>query len=149
VFDGAEWRTYHMHNSELVDNEIYAIAVGGVGPPLPEWIDKPTGSLSGRIVNGEENVVNARVEACTEFIGMIFFGPTPCSDNPLHQETTTGEDGSFLFAELPVGRYSIAFQTPDGKWMYLTGSFGVGNKSVLVEPGKEIRMEVIDISKKE
>ena len=149
VFDGKDWKTYHMHNSDLTDNEIYEVAVGGQGPTLPEWIEKDTGSLTGKIVSGEEGVSNTRVEVCTEYIGMIISGPTPCSDNPLRQETTTGPDGAFLFAELPVGRYSIALQTSEGQWMYLTEGFGIGNQDVLVESGKETNIHYIDISKKD
>jgi len=145
VFDGQNWQTYNMHNSDLTDNDVYSIAAGGQGPPLPEWLDKGTGSLKGTLVRGEEPVVDARIEACTEFIGMFFSGDTPCADNPLRQETKTGADGSFVFAELPVGRYSIAFQTPDG-WMYLTGSFGIGNQDILVKAGEETNLNVIDVS---
>jgi hypothetical protein len=146
VFDGKDWKNYHMHNSDLTDNEVYAVAVGGQGPSLPEWTDKGMGSLTGKIVRGEEGVSNARIEVCTEYIGMIFSGPTPCSDNPLRQETTTGPDGAFLFAELPVGRYSIALQTPEGQWMYLTEGFHIGNQDLLVESGQETNLHYIDIS---
>jgi len=67
-------------------------------------------------------------------------------NNPLRQETTTGPDGTFLFAELPVGRYSIALQTSEGKWMYLTQGFNIGNQNLLVESGKETNLHYIDIS---
>jgi hypothetical protein len=149
IFDGKDWKSYHMHNSDLTDNEVFAVAVGGQGPPLPKWIEKSPGSLAGKIVRGEAGVSNARIEVCTEYIGMIFSGPTPCSDNPLRQETTTGPDGAFLFGELPVGRYSIALQTPEGQWMYLTKGFHIGNQDLLVESGQETNIHYIDISKQD
>ena len=146
IYDGEKWHTYHMHTAGLLDNDIYAVAVHGNGPDLPGHLDKPTGSLSGTILDGDEPVSGVRVEACSEYIGMIFSGPTPCADNPLRQIVTTDSEGHFIFTELPVGRYGITFEKPEGGWMRLTGSFGIGDKMVLVKENEETSLHVIDIS---
>jgi hypothetical protein len=147
VFDGQGWQVYHMHTSDLLDDEIYVLAVSGNGPALPSPMQKATGSLSGRIMKGPEPVRGVQVEACSELIGMMFSGPSPCSDNPFSRIVVTGDDGRFTFADLPVGRYGIAFQTQEGKWMRLTGSFGLGDKESLVNEGQQTELGEIDISR--
>ena len=86
------------------------------------------------------------MEACTEFIGMIFSGSSPCADNPLRAEVKTDGNGSFNFTGLPIGRYSIAFQSGDGKWMRLTGSFGIGDRDVLVTEGANFDLGEINVT---
>ena len=146
VLDGENWQAYHMFDSGLADDEIYALAVGGDGPALPVHTQKATGSLSGRIVRAGQPVHGSKVEACSEFIGMMFSGATPCADNPLSRIVTTDDDGRFVFTDLPVGRYGITFQSPEGKWMRLSGSFGIGDKKLLVSEGQETHLGDIDIS---
>ncbi|HEY43982.1 MAG TPA: hypothetical protein G4O11_08385 [Anaerolineae bacterium] len=146
IYNGEHWYIYHMHTAGLLDNDSYAVAVHGNGPTLPDPMVKPTGSLSGTILDGDEPVDGVKVEACSEYIGMIFTGPTPCADNPLRQIVTTDSEGHFIFPELPVGRYGIAFEKPEGGWMRLTGSFGIGDKMVLVKENEESSLHVIDIS---
>lgn len=145
VFDGQIWQVYHMHTSDLADNDVCALAVGGNGPALPELVEKPAGALSGKIVRGAEPVAGVALEACAEFIGPLFSGPSPCAGMALSAAAVTGEDGTFRFADLPAGRYGLAFQ-PDGEnWARLTATFGVGDKKVAVLAGEETTLGEIDI----
>jgi hypothetical protein len=146
VFDGETWQSYQMGNSDLADNDVYALAVSGDGPPLPQPVEEPTGTLAGTIVRGSEPVAGASVEACAEFIGMVFSGPSPCADMAFHAAAATGDDGTFRFTELPEGRYGLAFQAGEEGWARLTGRFGIGDKKVTVRAGQETELGTIDIS---
>jgi hypothetical protein len=146
VFDGGGWQSYQMGNSDLADNDVYALAVAGNGPPLLVPVEEPAGSLAGTIVRGSDSVAGASVEACAEFIGMVFSGPSPCADMAFHAAAVTGDDGTFRFAELPEGRYGLALQAGDEGWGRLTGRFGIGDKKVTVLAGQETDLGEIDIS---
>ena len=145
VFDGNMWTAYHMHNSDLTDNEVTVVAVAGNGPTLPGWYDKDKGKLSGQLIKDGNPLKDVTVEACTEFIGMIFTGSSPCADNPLRAEVKTDSQGFFTFTELPVGRYSLAFRLDDGNWMRLTNSFKIGDKEILVTEGGTTDTGKIDV----
>lgn len=147
VLDGKTWHTYHMHTSGLGDNEIFTIAVAGQGPDLPPPFERAPGSLSGVLVQGTEPLRAAKVEACAEFIGMTFSGPSPCADMAFSAKAVTGDDGAFRFESLPVGRYGLAFQNAEGKWIRLSESFGLGDKQQLVNEGAETAVGTLDVSK--
>jgi hypothetical protein len=146
VFDGETWHVFHAHNSGLRNNEITSVIVGGDGPQLPPLIEKPTGSLSGRIVKGGAPIANAPIEICVEYIGYFYDGPTPCSDQPFSRATTTDEQGHFTFEDLPAGNYVITIQS-DGEWTQLTDSMGLGSEKVDVLPGEENDVGDLDITK--
>jgi len=146
VFDGQEWAAYHMHTSDLASNDIYALAVAGNGPPLPPLVEKGTGSIAGTIMDGDMPVSDASVEACVEIIGSFYSSDTPCGDMPFARSATTDVEGNFVLDALPVGRYGIAFQGADGKWIRLTGRYGIGDEKVAVQAGKTSDVGEIDIS---
>lgn len=149
VFDGDTWQAYHMHDSGLLDNEVYAVAVSGSGPTLPALVEKAPGSLSGAAVSGSQPVAGTTVELCTETIGFVVSGSSPCYDHPFSQQVTTGQDGGFSFADVPAGRYGLVIQGAAGDWIRLSDSVAVGDRKLLVEAGKETDLGEIDIAQTE
>ncbi len=147
MFDGKDWTAFHMSDSNLVDNTIDALAVVGKGPKLPAPLTKKTGSLKGQIKSGAKPAAGAVVELCSESVGFLYTGDSPCADNPFTKQATVSADGSFSFTDLPVGRYGITVQNPkDKKWIRLTGEFGGDSKTEILE-GNATDVGDIDISK--
>ncbi len=146
VLEGKKWTLYHMSDSEIRDNEVYSIGVAARGPTLPELVEKDPGTLTGRVVESGDPKASLKVEACVEFVGMMFSGDTPCADQAFHKLTTTNDDGVFAFTKLPVGRYAITVRGPDGKWLRLTDQFRIGDKEVLVQPGETTDLGDLDIA---
>jgi ligand-binding sensor domain-containing protein len=147
VFDGKDWTTFLMSNSNLLDNKVYALAVAGNGPKLPAPLTKKTGSLKGQVKLGTSPAAGAVVELCTETIGFLYTGDSPCADHPFTKQTKVGDDGTFTFTDLPVGRYGITIQRPDDKkWIRITDSFSGDSKVDITEEGNT-DFGSIDISK--
>jgi ligand-binding sensor domain-containing protein len=146
VLDGKKWTVYHMSDSEIRDNEVYSIAVAERGPTLPALAEKDPGTLTGRVVESGDPKSGLKVEACVEFVGMLYSGATPCADQAFHKLTTTNDDGVFAFPKLPVGRYAITVRGADGKWLRLTDQFRIGDKEVLVQPGETNDLGDLDIA---
>lgn len=141
VLDGDQWFVYQMSNSDLADNNVQFISTLGTVTELPAAQDKEPGSVVGVIEMGREPVADAQVELCTESLGGVFYGLTPCEDQPGHLITTTDENGEFVFENVPVGRYDISIGGPDG-WIYFVGV----DTKVIVEAGEETDLADIDIS---
>lgn len=135
------WSTYQMSNSDLLDNNVQHITVIGDGPALPEFQEKANGSIIGVLEDGRDAAPNLQVELCTESLGGVFYGNTPCEGQPGSMLTTTNENGEFSFDDVPVGRYDISIETPTG-WIYF---IGVDTK-VAVEEGQVTDLDDIDIS---
>lgn len=147
IIDGESWQTYRMDNSGLSDQDIRSIAVAGVGPTLPEPEIKEPGSISGRLVYDDGSpVANAVIEICVEAMGSIYYGDTPCSDQPFMLGGMTDADGNFTISGVPVGFYILTVQTPTG-WAQLVGFTGVFSERVLVEPGKNSDVEEITVDR--
>lgn len=119
VLDGDVWTNYLQSNAGLLDNEVRFVAPVGV-PALPAALEKAPGTVTGTVVLGRDPVPNARVELCTETVGGTFYEDTPCADYPNSLMTTTDAEGNFTFENVPVGRYDITVEAPDG-WVYFTG----------------------------
>jgi hypothetical protein len=141
--------TYHMHTSDLRDDQVEQVFVMGDGPPLPELAQEEPGGLKGRITLNGQPLVKARVEVCMVDLGMFFSGATPCTGKPGLQKTTTDENGEFRFEELPEGYYSVTFRTPDGKWKVYSGALAIGAKPVLVSSGGLRVLDELDIKQDE
>jgi len=126
VLDGQGWTAYHMHSSDLLDNQVNSLFVTGLGPPLPEPVDRRYGAIVGQ---GESN---RRVEACAEIPDMLYFylEETPCQNQPFVRGTITDEEGRFTIAGLPVGRYYVTWQVDEDTWSVL-------DERVLVESGQQ------------
>jgi hypothetical protein len=136
-----------MSNSPLLDDEIYSLAVAGAGPKLPARQEKSPGILTGRIVKNSDPLAGRSVQACVEFVGMIFTGKTPCDDQAFFRTVKTGSDGTFTFAGLPVSKYALTFQNADGKWLRLTDGYEIGDKETTVSENGTTDFGDLDIAK--
>jgi hypothetical protein len=145
VLDQRGWTTYHMHTSELLDNDIDDVIVLGDGPPLAEPVEKMPGKLRGHVLQSGVGVADVRVDACVEYVGMMFSGSTPCSGQPFTATTTTDDEGFFTFDDLPTGYYYVTLRTPEGKWKVLSSTLAIGGTDVLVSAGGVTTLEDMEI----
>jgi hypothetical protein len=141
VLDGDQWSVYQMGNSDLLDNNIQQLSLIGDGPALPATVEKQPGSITGVLVNGRDPQPNLQVELCTSSVGGVFYGATPCEGQTGQMLTTTNDKGEFTFEGVPVGRYDLTFETPDG-WIYFIGA----DSKVEVTEGAQNDLAFIDIS---
>ena len=146
VLAGSTWTVFHMSDSTIPDDEISAIAVAGKGPVLPARVSKQPGSVTGVIVKAGAAQSAVPVEICVGYLGMFYWGTTPCSGQPFHLSAKTGANGRFTFAKVPVGWYSITFRPPGGKWTTLSSSLGIGSSQKLVSEGEETDLGTIDLA---
>ncbi|MDM8526982.1 protein kinase [Anaerolineales bacterium HSG24] len=152
VLDGEIWQNYFMYNADMVDNEINALAVSGAGPQMPPPQEKPTGSLTGRILRLEEKtpIASAPVELCVRRISSSFDGPTPCAEQPFVHKTQTNADGYFTISDLPPGHYRVVVQVPGEKWYMLTkkedGYSFSSDERLTIQAGEETRLERLFIT---
>ena len=142
VFDGEAWSVYQMGNSDILDNNVQQLTVTGEGPALPETTDKQTGSIIGVLVNGRDPAPDLQVELCTASVGGVFYGSTPCEGQSGQMLVTTNDKGEFTFENVPIGRYDMTFETPNG-WVYFIGA----DTKVEVTEGQQNDLAFIDISK--
>jgi hypothetical protein len=143
VFDGKTWTVYLMSNSDLLDNAIGTIILNGNGPKLPALADKKPGSITGLITSGKSPVAGATFQLCTESVGGIFTGSTPCGDNPYTQSVKTDDKGVYTLDNVPVGRYEFVVQGTDKKWIEFNGI----DSKIEVKSGESTEMPTLDISK--
>jgi hypothetical protein len=147
VFDGANWQTFLMSNSDLSDNDIAFTVVTNDGPSLPALEEKAAASLAGKLEDANHApLADMRVEICVETIGMTFSGDTPCSDQPFFLSTTTDADGGFSFEDVPAGYYVIVAETDTG-WAQLTDQFGIGSERTLVPAGEQVDVGTLTVEK--
>ncbi|MFN8432744.1 MAG: hypothetical protein U0V18_01925 [Anaerolineales bacterium] len=137
VFDGSNWQTLRMDNSDLGDNYVKFVVATKDGPTLPELADKAKSGLTGSL-NDTSNtpMPNMRVEICVEPLTSSFDGETPCSDQPFFLRTQTDANGVFTFTDVPAGYYVIVAETGDGSWAQLTDEFGIGSERTLLPAGQ-------------
>ncbi len=141
------WQVYHVHDSDIPANEVSSLGVVGNGPMLPALMTKKPGGLTGRLLRSGVGQAGLSVEICVEYVGMMYSGSTPCSNQPFHQATTTGADGRFRFSGLNAGDYVITFQDTNGKWLVLSTQWGLGSSSQEVRPGKTTNVGDLDLAK--
>lgn len=142
ILDGETWSSYTMGNSDLLDNGVHFLGVLGAGvTALPATVEKAPGSVIGSIELGRDPVADAQVELCAGTVGSIFYGDTPCAEIPGSLVTTTDENGEFTFESVPVGRYNLTINGPDG-WIYFIGA----DSDVEVISGEQTDLADIDIS---
>ena len=145
VFDGTEWQTYLMQNSGLADNDVEFVVTTKDGPALPALDEKETGTLSGALEAADGTpLAGTTVEICVETLASTFSGDTPCSDQPFFLSTTTDENGSFTFENVPTGYYVIVADTGD-TWAQLTDQFGISSERTLIEDGEDYDIGTLTI----
>lgn len=97
---------------ELVGN-VKSIAVVGQGPALPAPGVVHKGGVTGKLLMDGTAIANAKVELCPQ--PALFTTSTPCADSNTKFAGTSGADGTFTFADVPLGNYGVAVEI-DGKW---------------------------------
>jgi hypothetical protein len=97
---------------ELVGN-VKSIAVVGLGPTLPTPGAVHKGGVTGKLLMDGTAIANAKVELCPQ--PALFTTSTPCADSATKFSGTSGADGTFTFADVPLGNYGVAVEI-DGKW---------------------------------
>lgn len=136
VFDGASWTAFYMHTADLVENDLHNLALVSGGPDLPALSKKDPGILNARVLDPSGlPIANAPVEICVLTLGPMYYGETPCSDQPFVMKSQTDADGNFSITDLPPGYYSITIYA-DGGWSQLVGQFGSFSERVLIRSGQ-------------
>lgn len=136
VFDGASWTVFHMHTADLVENDLHNLALVSGGPDLPAPMEKTPGILNARVLDASGlPIANAPVEICVLTLGPMYYGETPCSDQPFIIKGQTDADGNFSIADLPAGYYIITIYA-NGGWSQLVGQFGSFSERVLIRAGQ-------------
>ncbi|MBM3623216.1 MAG: hypothetical protein FJX20_21245 [Alphaproteobacteria bacterium] len=148
---GKFWR---MANSDVPFDDMRTLVMAGKGPAsLPATQDKPTGGIKGRF-EGEENtgLPDVRVEFCNVRLSRFTTfkkNDTPCSTQaPLTITTRTARDGTFSVDKVPPGDYSITVEREAGKWVLVTGNFGVTAEFARVASGKVTSIPTVTVKAK-
>lgn len=145
------WR---MANSDVPFDDMRTLVMAGKGPgSLPMMQDKPTGGIKGKLEGeGNAGLADARVEFCNVRLSRFTTfksGDTPCSTQaPLTFTTRTGKDGTFNVEKVPPGDYSVTVEREAGKWVLITGSFGITAEFVRVASGKVTSLPTITMKAK-
>jgi hypothetical protein len=147
AFDGTNWQTFLMSNSDLGDNDIEFVVTTNDGPvrvPAPE--EKARGSLTGKLETADGTpLADIKVEICVETLASTFSGDTPCSDQPFFLSTKTNADGVFLIEDVPAGYYVIVAETGAGNWAQLTDQFGITSERTLIQAGEKHDIETLKL----
>jgi len=146
VLSGSRWTTYRMETAGTPANDAHVIAVMGRGPSLPAKMVKAKGTLSGRLVLNGVGQAGLIVEVCSEFVGSMFFGKSPCADQVFHKLSSTGSDGRFSVT-LPTGKYGLTYKGKNGKWVRLTDGYKIGSREMLVPAGGNFDLGDLDLAK--
>ncbi len=119
----AKWRSGSV--PELA-GKVKGMLVVGAGPDLPEVGEVKTAGLKGVVLVDGAELAKAPVEICPEPGSLI--KASPCEDSPVKFSGTTGDDGSFEFADVPLGAYGVAVKVED-KWkITFSGAYGAKMK---------------------
>jgi hypothetical protein len=118
-----EWKTGSI--PELA-GKIEGLLVVGAGPQLPEVGEVQKGTLQGKILIDNAPLAESDIEMCPE--PATFIEKSPCEASPVKFSGKTGPDGSFRFADAPLGAYGIAVRI-GAKWKTtLAGQYGAEMK---------------------
>jgi hypothetical protein len=112
-----------------ITGKVTAIAVLGAGPSLPTIGAASTGTVIGKVLTKGQAVANATIELCD--MPLTMFEKTPCGSATTARTATTGADGTFSVADVPIGSYGFAVKTA-GKWLIMIG----GNCCTEMQAGK-------------
>jgi ligand-binding sensor domain-containing protein len=148
VFDGVNWQTFLMSNSDLGDNDVRFVVINKDGPTLPAVAEKAKGSIKGKLENADGTpLADARLEVCVETLASTFTGDTPCSDQPFVLSTKTDAKGAFNIADVPAGYYVIVAETAPDKWAQLTDEFGITSERTFIQAGEEHDFKTLTVEK--
>ncbi len=130
---GGRWQVALPSNSAMADSNVALLLVQGQ-PALPALASTPrTASISGRVVEGQQPLAGTSVELCSEQL-FIAFDETPCAGKGYSQLATTDAQGTYRFADVPLGSYVVNVRRADGSWMIdVTGTLNVA----VLEEGRE------------
>lgn len=119
VYDGSRWTAYHTYTSGLYSNDAVFLYVLGDGPQLPAPVTKEPGSIHGRLMNPDASTdTTLQAELCPQVdLSTYFLGASPCAREPFHPLTPLEADGSFVFTDVPVGKYFLMVQADEKNWM--------------------------------
>jgi hypothetical protein len=101
-----------------ITGKVTAIAVLGAGPSLPTIGSASTGTVVGKVLMKGQPVAGAAIEMCD--MPLTMFEKTPCDSGITTHTATTGADGTFSVAAVPIGSYGFAVKTA-GKWLIMIG----------------------------
>lgn len=146
ILSGVRWTTYRMETAGIPANDAHVIAVMGRGPSLPTKMVKAKGTLTGRLVLNGVGQGGLTVEVCSQFVGSMFFGTSPCAGQVFHKLTVTASDGRFSVA-LPTGKYGLTYKGRNGKWVRLTDGYNIGSRVMLVPEGGSFDIGDLDLAK--
>jgi hypothetical protein len=138
---GDAWKVALPATSGINDSDIVAIAVQGA-PTMPDAAATPkTATITGRVVESNEPLVNSEVELCSErpSNNNRNLGDTPCAGVGYSQVVTTDDQGMYRIENVPLGTYELAsVRRRDGQWVVFIG----GSKILALEEGKEVTHDV-------
>jgi sugar lactone lactonase YvrE len=117
--DGKLLQQWEPGTVQGIAGKVTAAAVIGAGPELPSTGPVATGTVTGKVLQKGKALAGAKIELCAS--PSMMFKKTPCDDASLTRTATTGADGMFSLANVPVGSFGFAVK-PAGQWMIMLGS---------------------------
>ena len=111
-------------------------AVGDVADPppaAPPAVPPATGSLSGTVFIDQDRDGMMEESEPGQAGVTVYLSGNDSQGNAVSLQTTTGEDGTFAFTNIPVGVYTLSEDAPFG---YASESATAGNKGGDAESGQ-------------
>lgn len=136
----AQWKPGTV---EGIRGEVDAIAVFGNGPTLPTLVAAAHGTVVGKVLHEGKPVAAAAVELCPS--PSMLVEKTPCAGAPVMRTATTGADGTFTIADVPVGSYGVAVR-PKRTWFV---SWGNSDCCTALEDGGTFDLGALKLDKLE
>lgn len=101
----------------VVGANVERVVVAGDGPELPKLGDKVRGGVKGKVNNVDKPT---QIELCAGFSSGFdgkFYGPTPCSGQPVNRSVKTDKDGNFELKDVPPYPMTLLIQTGATSWV--------------------------------
>ncbi|MEM6290280.1 MAG: hypothetical protein AAGA54_03415 [Myxococcota bacterium] len=105
-----------------IAGKVKGVLVVGAGPALPDVGAQKTGGLRGIIVVDGKPIADAEIEICPEPSPRI--KATPCEDSPIKASGKTDANGTFAFADVPVGAYGVGVKVGEAWKITFGGAYG-------------------------
>lgn len=113
----------------------------------PRWEEKTvrSGVVQGRVLYRGQGLAGCRVKLIRQIESTTFLEMFKEAKTGAEFETVTGEDGSYRFEEVPVGKYLLRWLPPGSDaWIRKLSD---KRYDVLVEEGKTITLKDIEVSR--